>query len=106
MLHRADPAFPPDLHRRVNITWRHEFFGPGYAKGTPATDTAIEKAAGASLQLEPTYTGKAMAALLADFARCARDGIPQLFWNTYNAAPLPTGGSRSVIPAEFRRYLD
>ena len=55
----------------------------------------MARAAAAGLRLEPTYTGKAMAALLADAASGALDGKRVLFLNTYSSvdlAPLLAGG--------------
>ncbi|MEM9208135.1 MAG: pyridoxal-phosphate dependent enzyme, partial [Pseudomonadota bacterium] len=67
MLHRLDANFPVDLHRLTRVHLREEFFGPGYARPTPETDAAIALASDQlGLRLEPTYTGKAFAALLED----------------------------------------
>jgi D-cysteine desulfhydrase len=54
--------------------------GPGYGAATPAAEEAVTRAAGAGLVLETTYTGKALAALLAH----GGEG-PRLFWLTYCA---------------------
>ncbi|MBA2504746.1 MAG: pyridoxal-phosphate dependent enzyme [Thermoleophilaceae bacterium] len=57
------------------------FMGAGYGHATPEAGAAIEEAAAAGLELDPVYTGKAMAALRAG---SAGDG-PVLFWNTQSA---------------------
>jgi D-cysteine desulfhydrase len=58
--------------------------GAGYGHPTPAAGEAIRLAASAEqLGLDPVYTGKALAALLAG---AAGDG-PLLFWNTNNGRP-------------------
>ncbi len=61
------------------------------------------------IRLESTYTGKAMAALLADVKEPASDGLNMLFWNTYYALPVtvPTDQplDRNALPEEFRRYF-
>ena len=111
MLKRLDPAFPGDLASQVRIRVRHEFFGEGYAKSNDVTDRAIDIAHDQlGLTLEPTYTGKAMAALLEDANQRHREGTSFMFWNTYNSNPLPdvdeSGLNWDGLPAEFRRYFD
>ncbi len=108
MMRRHDHSIPKDLAGRARIRIRDEFFGPGYACGTAATDEAIAFAADAfGLTLETTYTGKAMSALLADW-RKQEDGRV-LYWHTYHSAPLevPTDAplDRAALPAEFLRYF-
>ena len=111
MLNRLDTRIPADLHRRTAIVVRHEFYGDGYARSTPATDAAIDVARGAlDLDLESTYTGKAMAALLHDAGRAEHRKASLMFWNTYNSNPLPATQARAIdaaqLPAEFLRYFD
>ena len=111
MLNRLDSSIPGDLHRRARIEIRHEFFGEGYAISNPATDAAVATARDAlDLQLEPTYTGKAMAALLHDAAQPLHRDASLMFWNTYNSSPLPETPGTAVdfgrLPAEFLHYFD
>ena len=105
-MRERDPAVPADLAKRVRIDFRDEFFGSGYAHSNPATEAAIEFARSKlGLQLEATYTGKAMAALLADSGADAR-GATLLFWNTFNSRPLsPPEIDARDLPREFRNYL-
>ena len=111
MLNRLEPGIPADLHRKVRIEVRHEFFGEGYARSNPATDAAIGVARDAlGLDLEPTYTGKAMAALLHDAALARYSDASLMFWHTYNSSPLPEVPAGAVdiaaLPVEFLRYFD
>ena len=111
MLNRLDTSIPADMHRRARIKVRHEFYGAGYARSTPATDAAIDVARDAlDLDLEPTYTGKAMAALLHDAGTAEHRDASLMFWNTYNSNPLPAPHSSAVdfgqLPAEYLRYFD
>ena len=109
MLNRLDGRFPADLHEKVRIRLRDEFFGPGYAKSTPETDTAIDIAGSqGGLALEATYTGKGFAALLNDLQNESTAGTHSLFWNTYSSAPVSYGSEADVnkLPEEFRGYLD
>jgi D-cysteine desulfhydrase len=111
MLHRLEPAIPAALYRKARIEVRHEFFGEGYARSTPATDAAISVARDAlGLDLEVTYTGKAMAALLHDAGLARYSDASLMFWNTYNSSPLPEVPAGAVdigtLPGEFLRYFD
>jgi len=108
MMRRLDEAVPADLAERARIRVRDGFFGPGYAKGTEATVEAIAFGRDElGLELETTYTGKAMAALLADW----RDGHGDaLYWHTFNSAPLGVPSDRpldaAALPPDFLRYFD
>jgi 1-aminocyclopropane-1-carboxylate deaminase/D-cysteine desulfhydrase-like pyridoxal-dependent ACC family enzyme len=88
----------------------HRFFGGAYGRATPASDAAVARAAAVGITLEPTYTGKAMAALLADADAGALDGKRVLFVNTYNSvdlAPLVAGGpGPAALPEALRRHFD
>jgi D-cysteine desulfhydrase len=111
LLHRLDPAIPSDLIRRTHLSFRGEFFGDGYARSNAETDRAIDLARSElDLTLEPTYTGKAMAALLRDLENPDIAGKSLLFWNTYNSRPLPVTderpGDESALPGEFLRYYE
>jgi D-cysteine desulfhydrase len=110
MLNTLDPGIPADLHRRARIEVRHEFFAGGYARSDAATDAAIAVARDAlSLELESTYTGKAMAALLHDAGQPRRRDEFLLFWNTYNSNPLPeikeSAIDTALLPEDFLRYF-
>jgi D-cysteine desulfhydrase len=91
--------------------WRveHGFFGGAYGRSTAESDAAVSRAAGAGLKLEPTYTGKTMAALLADANAGRLDGKRVLFWNTYSGvdlAPLVASGpGPEGLPARLRRHF-
>jgi len=109
MLNRIDEGFPADLYLRTRIVLRHEFFGSGYAHSSAETDAAIDIArTQLGLNLEPTYTGKAMAALVADVLAVGYC-MPVLFWNTYHSVPLPVPSDTPLdaakLPAEFLGYF-
>ena len=62
------------------------------------------------LELEGTYTGKAMAAVIRDLPSPDSSKQNFLFWNTYNSAPLQIDESAPVdpaaLPSEFLRYVN
>ena len=110
MMRRLDDSVPPDLASRTNIRLRNSFFGAGYAHTTPEADDAIAFAKEQlNIRLETTYTGKAMAALLADIKKPESEELDILFWNTYCAMPVTVPTDRpldeSALPEEFQRYF-
>lgn len=70
----------------VEIT--HAQLGAGYGVPTQPAKQAIDRAHDAGLKLEPTYTGKVFAELLA---REQGQGEPVLFWNTHASTPQWSG---------------
>jgi len=108
MMQRLDPSIPKNIARRVQLRLRHNFFAGGYAKTDERTDHAIAFARDQlGIQLECTYTGKAMAALLHDLQKSSGGNV--LFWNTYNSVSLPIPAvdpDIARLPDEFRRYVE
>ncbi len=81
-----------------------EQLGRGYGHATPAGHAAAERFADAGLLLEPTYTAKTAATLLA----AGPEGGPILFWNTFSSVePLvPKDATVATpLPLGARRYL-
>jgi len=110
MMRRLDDSVPANLASRTNIRLRNSFFGDGYAHSTPAAEAAIAFAKEQlDIQLEATYTGKAMAALLADWQAPESEELNFLFWNTYCAMPVtvPTDHAldEKALPEEFLKYF-
>ncbi|CAN95901.1 unnamed protein product [Sorangium cellulosum So ce56] len=82
----------------------HGHLGRGYGSPTPASLAACDALAAEGISLEPVYTGKAMAALMAH-ARERRLG-PVLFWQTARREPLPRhDGFCERLPAALSRRL-
>lgn len=110
ILNRMDATFvADDCHDRV--TWRGDFLAGGYAHVDDKTAAAVQFARDElGLSLETTYTGKAMAAMLHDLQSGDDKAACSLFWNTYDAKPLPVSAGRPArlhnIPAEFAGYFD
>ncbi|HUP90339.1 MAG TPA: pyridoxal-phosphate dependent enzyme [Longimicrobiales bacterium] len=83
----------------------HEHIGPGYGKETKGGAAATELFAAQGIHLDPTYTAKAAAALMASASSLPK---PILFWQTLSAAePIEklTHVTEADLPAPFRAYL-
>jgi len=95
---------------RPRLTVDHRFFGDGYVAAPAAARDAVAVAGAAGLELEPTYSGRAFAALLADARAGALDGKRVLFVNTNHsggvAALLASAPRTHDVPAPLRRYLE
>ena len=103
----ADESFPVLRRSDLALEVREGFLGEEYAHATHAAREAVSIADTWGLDLETTYTGKALAALLADARAGVLDGSAVLFWNTYNSRPLDPG--RVVadrVPEGLRSYLE
>ncbi len=66
---------------RLRLTIDHRFIGPGYAHVTKESVDSVEQGRKQGLPLETTYTGKALAALIAD-RRANPESGPLMFVNT------------------------
>jgi D-cysteine desulfhydrase len=106
MLTGLDPDFPPVTFDDLALNLRSDFFEPGYGIPTPETLAAVQMAAGAGLTLETTYTGKAIAALMADTDAGLLEDEHVVFWDTYNSAPLPAPGPDTALPLPLQLYLE
>lgn len=110
LLHELDPRFPRAPLDASRIELRHEFIGPGYARFTDEGMAALAFARQAfDIGLEGTYTGKALAALLADLRAGRLANRQVLFWNTYNSQPMPAAAMAldyRELPPPFHRYFE
>jgi 1-aminocyclopropane-1-carboxylate deaminase/D-cysteine desulfhydrase-like pyridoxal-dependent ACC family enzyme len=108
LMTQLDPAVPLLDDPLASIDHRTDCFGGGYAVATPAAARAVALAAEAGLALETTYSGKALAALIADAPRLDPSRGPVIFWVTCNRQPKPAGLAdvdTRAIPTALRRYL-
>jgi D-cysteine desulfhydrase len=78
-------ALPPRARRFTasDVVFEAGEVGRGYGHETPAARAACARAADAGLALDTTYSGKALAAMLARRSGAA----PVLFWLTYSSLP-------------------
>jgi D-cysteine desulfhydrase len=100
-----DPTFPDMQIDRHHVRFQTHQLGGGYGFPTRAGTAAMKLVAETQgYPLEPTYTAKAMAALIADEKSLAKKTV--LFWNSHNTRPLATDGvGIDDFPRELRSYL-
>jgi D-cysteine desulfhydrase len=99
-LRARDASFPAISFDATRVRIDGRFVGRGYGFPTAAGDDAIERARSRQgWSLDPVYTGKALAALIADADAGARD--PVLFWNTASSRPVP----HAAVVDPFRKFL-
>lgn len=110
LLRRADSGFPVIPFPEKQFTLRDEFLGEGYARPTEAGGAAVRSVqALEGVSLEGTYTGKALACLLADGASGALEEEQVLFWNTYNSHAQEAAIINidyHQLPEDFHRYFE
>jgi D-cysteine desulfhydrase len=103
-LARAGASLPRPLPA-LALELERGFAGPGYAVPTAEGSDALRRAAELEgLELDATYTAKALAALLAR-ERGTRE--PVVFWNSYAGAPAggPLPDWRE-LPRSFHRFFE
>jgi D-cysteine desulfhydrase len=100
-LARAGIPAPAEL---PEVVVDHAHLGRGYAEPTAEAIAACESLATEGIELEPVYTGKAMAALGADARRLPLRRV--ILWQTARRSPLPHDADwRSRLPPALARAL-
>jgi len=109
-LNSLDPSFPRFKLTKADIHIRHDFYGRGYAFFTEEGMEAVRCIANREgIQLDGTYTGKTLAALIADSRKKSLTDKVYLFWNTYNSRDFSdtiAGTDYSNLPLCFHRYFE
>ncbi len=110
LLHSTDPSFPELELSEKDVQIRHGAFGRQYAFFTEEGMDAVgrmEKTEG--IKLEGTYTGKTLAALIADAEKHGLRDKTILFWDTCNSRDfsdaIATVDYRQ-LPRCFHRYFE
>ena len=85
LLERRGARLPPVTISPADLQVETRWLGAGYGHRTAEADRALELARVEGLELEPVYTGKAMAALLELRERGELGDGPVLYWHTHNA---------------------
>jgi D-cysteine desulfhydrase len=94
LLERRGARLQPQSISADDLQVERRWLGAGYGHGTSEGERALGLAREEGLVLEPVYTGKAMAALLALRERGELGEGPLLYWHTHNAL-----ADRSAISA-------
>jgi D-cysteine desulfhydrase len=95
-LRRADPGLPALRFEARDFEIARNQLGPGYGATTPEAEAALAVAAAAGLHLEPTYSAKCLAELLARGRRGELPRGPVLFWNTFNGVEVRAPARNAV----------
>jgi 1-aminocyclopropane-1-carboxylate deaminase/D-cysteine desulfhydrase-like pyridoxal-dependent ACC family enzyme len=108
-LHSSDASFPVFEFSATDIDIRNECFGKRYAlfteEGMKAVSLMRERE---GLELDGTYTGKALVAMIRDAENRVLRGKSVLFWNTLNSRSHPeaeAGLDYRELPRCFHRYF-
>jgi D-cysteine desulfhydrase len=107
LLRRYDASLPAQRIGASAFEVTRAQLGAGYGAATPAGDDATALAAHAGLALEPTYTAKCLAEIVARLGDGRARG-PVLFWNTYNSADLgrhAPDAPPTPLPARIERWI-
>lgn len=100
---------PPMVDLAAHLEFRTEFAGEGYAIPTPECLEAVTLAREpGGFRLDTTYSGKALACLVADARSGRLAGHTPVFWQTWNSRPYPAdlaGVDVSGIPPVFRKFF-
>lgn len=111
LMKRHGVDVPTSLLRPQPVEVIHRFYGGAYGRQTPASmDAVIRIRQLEGIDLENTYTGKALAGLLELIRAEQLYHRPLLFWNTVSSVDLhplfDKAPKRELVEAGLRRYLD
>jgi len=110
LLHSLDASFPEFEFPAEDFDIRHEYFGRRYALFTKEGMEAVSLMRECEgIELDGTYTGKTLAALVDDAKRGGLQGRSVLFWNTLNSrdfSDIVSGLDYHDLPHRFHRYFE
>jgi D-cysteine desulfhydrase len=110
LLCKADSTFPKMQFSENDLHIIHNLYGKEYALFTKEGISAValmKKTEG--IKLDGTYTGKTLAALIADAKAGKLNDKVVLFWNTYNSVDFSTeieNMNYKDLPLKFHRYFE
>jgi D-cysteine desulfhydrase len=106
-LRRLEPALPRVHIGPEDFPLARAQLGAGYGVPTEAARAAAEAALAVGLHLDPVYTSKCLAELLARL-RAGSARLPALLWNTYSGVEPPPGEGEpgAGLPPALQRVLD
>ncbi len=109
-MRRFDPTLP--IVRIAPCEVEHRQFGRGYGRITPAAlDAAHQASTLERIELETTYTARALAAIACRSREGRLPPGPILFWNTFSSVHPPgydPGGAtvRHLLPRRWSHLFD
>ncbi|MBN1572188.1 MAG: pyridoxal-phosphate dependent enzyme [Deltaproteobacteria bacterium] len=110
LLMKCDPTFPDVQITGDDVKIVEGYLGDGYARFTEKGMDAVRLLKiSDKVQLEGTYTGKAMAAMIDHASRGELDGKRVLFWNTYNShdfTDLIKDVDYRTLPKSYHPYFE
>lgn len=110
LLHKQDSRFPLLPFPAGDFQLNHNFYGDAYGLYTPEAMEAVQLLNETSgIHLEGTYTGKTVAALLADMKSGKLDNKTVLFWNTHNSNDFSNDIASTDyhdLPGAFHKYFE
>jgi D-cysteine desulfhydrase len=110
LLMKFDPTFPDVEIDKGDVEIVDGYLGRGYARFTEKGMDAVRLLKiSDKVQLEGTYTGKAMAAMIDHASAGKFDGKRVLFWNTYNShdfTDLIKDIDYRTLPKDYHPYFE
>jgi D-cysteine desulfhydrase len=110
LLHKADLDFPKLQFSQNDFHIKHGHFGDEYALFTKEGISAVELMKKTEdIKLDGTYTGKTLAALIADAKENNLKDKVVLFWNTYNSVDFSSkieNINYKELPVRFHQYFE
>ncbi len=110
LLRSLDASFPQVDFSESDVDIRREYFGSQYGlftrEGMEAVSLMRESE---GIELDGTYTGKALAAVIGDARSGRLNGKTVLFWNTLNSRDFSdaiAGVDYHELPREFHRFFE
>ena len=108
-MQRHYTAIPSLPEASASLEFRADFAGNGYALPTSECLEAVALARDmAGFKLDTTYSGKALACLIADARSGRLAGAIPIFWQTWNSRPYPSGLDNvdtGSLPAALRKFF-
>jgi 1-aminocyclopropane-1-carboxylate deaminase/D-cysteine desulfhydrase-like pyridoxal-dependent ACC family enzyme len=109
LLRNADISFPEIPFPERDFIIRPDFFGKKYARFTETGMAAVRQLRETeSIDLEGTYSGKTLAALIHDIETGERQEETLLFWhtaNTFDLTPKTADTDWKTLPPGLHRYF-
>ncbi|PKN03189.1 hypothetical protein CVU75_03540 [Candidatus Dependentiae bacterium HGW-Dependentiae-1] len=109
-IHSLDPSFPLLEFGLEDLVIAHDFFGQGYGVATSEALQAMSAMRDTyGINLDGTYSGKTVAALLHDLQKPEMKDKTVLYWNTFcglDYSSIISQDSYTQLPCCFYKYFE